>query len=199
MKLFELTGYKSHPTYQKIKQHFSRDLSKYGDRERRLLSFKDKLIEQGFTYHGMGQGGIVFEKEGYPWVFKLFTHDQAYLDFLNFAKQNQDNPLMPRIKGNLIKFDNQTYCVRLEKLERIPRNETSDLTTITTRISDYRDLKELFQYGPREYGVLSSKFPEVLQTITSLLLTYPNHALDLHGGNIMRRSNGSWVLIDPIA
>ena len=125
MKLKELTGYKDNPIYKQAKQDVGDvnpdDMYSSDDEEQEPFNkFYAYLQQHGFERLGYGTWSNAYEKPGYPWIFKLFKDDPAYLWYYKFCKANQNNPHVPRIKGNLIKISNDTFCVRMEKLDPWP-------------------------------------------------------------------------------
>lgn len=125
MRIDELTGYKDNPIYKQAKQDVGdvdpENMYNDDDEEQEPFNKFFRFIEQhGFERLGHGTWSNAYEKPGYPWVFKLFKDDPAYLWYYKFCKANQNNPHVPKIKGGLIKISNDTFCVRMEKLEPWP-------------------------------------------------------------------------------
>lgn len=155
--------------------------------------FVFELEELGFKRLGRGAYGIVFEKPGYPWVFKVFDTDAGYLAYLNFAKEHQNLSAVPRIKGKYIRINDSTYAVRMEKLYPVNENEYQNLI---------KSLRKLFRnVYDEEYkdvmAELETEWPdisEVLKLLPSLGIRY----VDLHNENIMKRADGSLVITDPL-
>lgn len=127
------------------------------------------MSEFGFKLIGSGKYGSVFEKDNYPYVIKVFMRDVAYIKWLDYCKRNQDNPYIPKIKGKAVKVGNLFYAIRLEKL--LPGNTS------------------FFDIEGREDDKSAMAVVDYI---------YDNQRLmDMHDGNIMRRSNGHPVIIDP--
>ena len=55
---------------------------------------------------------------------------QPYIKYFNYAKRNQNNPNIPRIKGSYIRIGNDAYVVRLEKLQEISGEQYKKLEKI---------------------------------------------------------------------
>ena len=127
MNLRELTGYKQHPAFQTAKLTFHDKLDPSDDyygakdlRSSQLRAWSRFMRQHGFEQLGSsGAYGGAYSNRDYPWVFKIFTSDPAYLAFFKYAKQHQNNPNLPQIKGNVIKINDDTFAVRIEKLHPI--------------------------------------------------------------------------------
>ena len=125
MKLNELTGYKSNQLYQDAKNNFKNqppsDTSMKLDYNRydQFIKWNNYMIAHGFKHLGEGNFASVYEHPSYPWVFKVFKNDSGYMHFFQYAKANQNNPNLPKIKGNFIKINDNTFAIRLEKLKPI--------------------------------------------------------------------------------
>lgn len=155
--------------------------------------FVFELEELGFTRLGRGAYGVVFEKPGYPWVFKVFNNDPGYFTYLNFARNNQNLSAVPKIKGKFIRINDNTYAVRMEKLYPVNRDELHNLL---------ETLRQFFKTDdPVGYqdqiDKLNEEYPDiaaVMERLTKLGKFY----IDLHEENIMQREDGSLVITDPL-
>lgn len=120
MKVNELKGYKTDPIYQMAKSTFANNdtvvFDKSSYRGNNLKKFTEFLLQAGFRLVGKGSFAAVYEKPNYPWLFKLFNQDSAYEQYIRWAIKNQDNPHVPKIKGGIIKINDQTHAIRMEKL-----------------------------------------------------------------------------------
>jgi hypothetical protein len=209
MRIDELTGYKQNQIYNKAKTLMSpasiatamadmRSTEGYSSiksvRNALLNKFMAFLNEHGFVKLGMGTFGLVFEKPGYPWVFKIFNDDRAYMDYIKYATAHQANPNVPKIKGNLIKIDKYTYAIRIEKLtpfKPAPENDSEhDLHRLLLILCDWRSCY------PDAKKFVEDKFPGIYSIIMDLS-NDGNWLLDLHEDNIMLRGNTP-VLVDPV-
>jgi hypothetical protein len=198
MRIRELTGYKSNILYQKAKEIFSPS-QKDVKLDIQFDQWTEIMSQNGFTHLGSGSFGSVYEKDGYPWVFKIFKADPAYLKFFKFARRNQNNPNLPKIKGGLIQINNETFAVRIEKLREITRNEFLKVDEIVNTfidiIADERTPDEL---EPDEYTMFKQHY-NLYEIVYALWNsdTFKHTILDIHGGNIMMRGNTP-VLSDPV-
>ena len=195
MKLSELTGYKSNPVYQDIRQNFAGLTSQTPSKTRlRILEeFERKLIEHGFKSHGMGAYGIVFSQADYPWVFKIFSNDPGYLSFLRYAKRKQDNPYIPKIKGHWREIVPGTFVVRLEKLTPIKRKDYADFIERVVFLTSHADIVQ----NRKEMQEVERMFPGIVHTLDDIIQLPGRHEFDLHSGNFMLRG-GQLVIADPL-
>ena len=196
MKINELTGYKSNDLYNKAKEVFGSDI-----RDKPLYlsldEWEDIMKQYGFKHLGTGNYGSVYERSGYPWVFKIFTYDKAYFDFLNYARRNQRNPHIPKIKGRYIRINKNTYAVRLEKLRPISDTEFKKISEVLNKIdmilnnSDSDPTPDEVQFIKNNMNLY-----ELMMTLTKTD-TFMDYGVDLHQSNIMMRGNTP-VLADPV-
>ena len=198
MKINELTGYKNNEIYNKAKDIFGSDIR--GKPIYVSLDEWQALMHQyGFNHLGTGNYGSVYEKPGYPWVFKLFTYDDAYYAFLQYVRKNQNNPNLPKMKGNIIKINDNTFAVRMEKLSEVSKNNFYEyqaaLYTMAEVIQYDINVKDMDQ----EERDTIKQYPGFLKFITDWVRNsmINKYELDIHEGNIMMRGNVP-VLIDPL-
>ena len=194
MRINELTPYRTHPVYKKAREVFDDPADGWAMKTRRkakLEQFTAFLEEHGFVKLGQGSFGAVFEKPGYPWMFKIFNKDPAYLHFLKYVMTHQKNPNLPKIKGGIIKINDATYAVRIEKLKPIPLG--SEPATQLVRILHVID----------SYGDLSDSQVEWIEKtvpgVHEFFMTFPldGYEYDIHYENIMMRGN-TVVIADPL-
>ena len=195
MLINELVGYKENPIYQKAISTFKSGPYDHIDtefkREKKLSMFTDELKKHRFIHLGSGSFGAVFEKPGYPWLFKIFNTDPAYLFFLKWAIAHQDNPHVPKIKGKIIKINRDTYAVRLEKLRPCDMEDEilNELDNIIYRYLKYNKLSS------DDKNWIESNCPKILEIIDAMRKS--GYQLDLKSDNIMMRGDVP-VVTDPI-
>jgi hypothetical protein len=106
---------------------------------------------------------------------------------------------MPKFKGNIMKINDKTFVVRIEKLYRLERNdENNSMLGITASIQGQDDIEFYAQHEPSRLEMLKNNYPDMYSLMIDLLHKFPNHTLDMHRGNIMQRENGDIVVIDPL-
>ena len=200
MRIDELIGYKENPIYKQAQTLFDPNNVDYdnynGNRSRRvnkLKNFKIFLEDHGFTLLGSGSFGAVFEKPGYPWVFKIFHQDDAYMTFLKYAITHQSNPNLPKINGKILKINDSTYAIRMEKLTSFVsgKQQSEDTLILNDVLERYRFRAE----NKKDESWLNTTYPGIANALRDLMKT--DWHLDLHDENIMMRGNVP-VLIDPI-
>lgn len=173
---------------------------------------------------GSGKYATVYWHPKWPYVLKTFTKDDMFLKFARFAYKNPYPPF-PKFYGppkKVVPFytreqrDKEIYIVRIEKLEPLTDDEFLALNEADYKLTRYffykipgnihgmfedeirKEMVELEKYVsnlPREiYNVLVGKnmLEEVMKKEEWA------GAPDWHKGNIMKRANEEYVLIDPV-
>ena len=192
MRISELIGYKQNPAYAAAKElgnynfdDFPNITSYQQNVENRVKTFIKEIEKLGYKLEHIGWGvySNVFKRSGDPYVIKIFTDDHAYLKYVAYCLQHQDNPHVPKFRGKLIKITPNTYAVRLEQLRNF--RKTQSLTDVI-----YHDITE----KPKTWGNLSkdphikSYSPQLSQLFTDLSGIFgDNYYPDMHSGNIMMR------------
>ncbi len=200
MKLNDLfeRHYRTIPAYQTAKAAFepTTDPTLTPQKRRQagdtaLDKFNDYMADNGFTKLGQGAFGAVYEKPGYPWVFKLFANDAAYLAWINYVAKNQSNEHVPKLKGKPFRINDKVFAVRMEKLSPMPGYDNPLLDNIAYG-GITKDAKEKF----KELG-----HPDLIPVMDAIYAM--SHDLtkdwrvDMHGGNILMRGDTP-VITDPL-
>ena len=199
MLVNELVGYKSNPIYQKAKSTFVKksnktsQLGRLPKRTQQIKEFTSELEKYGFKQIGSGMFSAVFKKAGYPWLFKIFHRDPAYLEFLKWAILHQDNPHVPKIKGKLIKINEDTYAVRMEPLRKLILGNNLRLTKMYYTLEKYIGSHDPLSSNDKIW--LKQNFPKMIELIEALQKS--KYHIDIHSGNMMMRG-GIPVIIDPL-
>lgn len=198
MKLNDLfeRHYRTLPAYQAAKDAFA-GVGRT-DHYSAMRKFKQFMQDNGFIHLGGGAFGEVYEKPGYPWVFKVFHGDPAYLDFLRFCISHQSNPHVPKVKGQPFRIDDKTYAIRIEKLQ--PWSSHFEVQT-----DSHMGLQDFLRWWnptvtPEQIEFLKKhNAPGLVEVLTGLadLCRSKNYRLDLHAGNTMRRGS-TLVIADPL-
>ena len=159
-----------------------------------LEKFNNYMYENGFEKLGQGAFGAVYEKPGYPWVFKLFANDAAYLAWINYVVNHQSNEHVPKIKGKPFRITDGVFAVRMEKLSRMPDTWWDDplLDKVVYGGITSQNKEELKELGHED-------LIDVLSAIHHLAHGNPNNDwnTDMHGGNILMRGDIP-VITDPL-
>ena len=154
--------------------------------------FKFELEELGFEELGSGGFGIVFERPGYPWVFKVFNNDPGYLAYLNYVINHQNLSAVPKIKGRPIRINKNTYAIRIEPLDALSGGLVGKLanTPVGLTSSEYTDFVKR----------IAKQWPDVAKVLADLpgIIGKSRLYLDLHDANIMQRADGTPVITDPL-
>ena len=112
MRIDELTPYKNTELYKAVAPLMNdpiRDI---------YLALKDMGYVKKEELLCSGIFGAVFKRKNDPYVIKLFEKDRYYLKYLQYIRQHQDNPHVPKIRGKIMKpyKDAELYMVRMEEL-----------------------------------------------------------------------------------
>lgn len=138
------------------------------------------MIKYGFKKFGGGKYASVFGSTKYPFIIKVFMKDAAFLQWMKWAIKNQSNPYTPKMRGGVIKLSDVFFALRMEKLEKV----TSENWNMFSRNMT------LFQQNPSMVKDANLR--------AALTFCFKNEKLlDLHSDNVMQRSNGQVVIIDP--
>lgn len=212
MKIRELTGYNNHPMMQKARTTFQNkpeDLNRLDPNVSSLqylpyyqiMQFNKYLSDHGFKQLGAGAFAGVWEHPDHPWVFKIFKGDEAYFTYYNYCKQHRNNPNVPRIKGHPIKINNDTYAIRMEKLDPIDQTLFKEMDNIIATYEKYA-LGVSKKQGAEVIGQINSKIAEYKHTYPGIckiieMIYASGYRPDLHFNNIMQRGNVP-VITDPM-
>lgn len=147
------------------------------------------MEEHGFGIIGAGINGAVYENPNYPYVIKVYRTDHAYDDWIWFSKTNPNNPYVPRVKGNVIRLNDVFNAVRLEKL--IPADQS-----IANNFVDLLENLIEAHWNPSKKEKLNDADP-YMASIAKYLRDWEGHT-DITIHNVMMRTNGDLVLIDPL-
>jgi hypothetical protein len=202
MKLKELTGYHNTPiqgVVQKAQHEFGNGKKTRYDSA--FNNFYEYIKQHGFTRVGTGSNADVYEKDGYLWLFKVFSGDPAYLSYYKYCKVNQHNPHVPRVKGGLRKLSGNTYCVQIEKLRPFPSTGMKFIQTLQTAATGLVDTNPIDDEMKDEYrrsiNQIGSKFPKLIELLEDLT-AFRNYTFDLDESNIMMRGVMP-VITDPFS
>ena len=163
-----------------VKQVDSRDQSW-------MHSLPKFLNKYGFTISGTGKYSSVFVNEKYPYALKIFMKDAAFIKWLKFCKQNQGNPLVPEIRGGLVKITDLIFAIRMEKLKPYSYHDKNN------------ELNQLFM----KVFVKFDEDEKIIKTNNKhiddifVLFQKNNNLMDLHHENMMADDAGQIKIIDP--
>ena len=191
MRVNELTGYKSNPIYDLIK---NLDSAEDINSALRNSNYKKELVDFG-TY------SVVFSHPSDPnTIIKLFSvKDTGYKKYLNFVLSNQNNPHVPKVRGRPVSvMQGRMQLIRLERLREynesnpIDYNFFSDMFYFLNYVRDYN--KDKNTPIPDSVGDLLQTYPKILQV--ALLLAENIDISDFNEYNFMFRGSVP-VIIDP--
>lgn len=168
----------------------------------------DLLSKYGYKGIGKGGRGSVYMNPNTKKVLKVFSRDSQYIKWIEFAKQHQTNPWVPKFRSNLIPLKKQgnatrtnnepsdIYGIALEQLTPMPSDSELPFI-IVVLLNNYKD--------PDWNPSVTSYFKEFKQLladpqfmeVAEFLSQHPDH-VDLATSNLMLRGN-QVVITDPLA
>ena len=191
--------------------------------ERTLEDILKDFSEKGGKVLGRGRSGIVLQHPKWKFVVKLFSQDSPYLSFVRFCLKNPrksfpvffDKPrrIIPNFKRH--KYKEYLYIVKTEKLEPISKKEFLDLQYYiyyggleVERQPDesdedfikYSDAVSLRTNTETKVKEIEDRYPSIqdfLKDYNFLMRAGIKGAPDIIQSNIMKRSEGEFVLSDP--
>jgi hypothetical protein len=140
---------------------------------------------------------------------KLSADQKMFAEWADFCQRNSDNPFLPKFSGwETFNYNGKLYLqIRTEflkpsrelgwdisQLGRALDNGVADYYTLQTNLVTDRAYKRVAK------AVGEQNVPLLLNTLLELIHKTKQkrkYNWDLHGGNIMMRSNGQPVLNDP--
>ncbi|PCJ96828.1 MAG: hypothetical protein COA52_01055 [Hyphomicrobiales bacterium] len=149
------------------------------------------FAKYAFKPIGSGKYAVVYENKKYPYIIKVFMKDTAYLKYLNWAKANQSNVFVPKIRGKVIKITDVIMAVRLEKLE-----EKSGFNKNYDSFIEAMLDPEWAIEGKLDLTAYITKHKKDLDKL-ALFISKNKKIADIHDGNILVRKDSTPVLIDP--
>ena len=164
------------------------------------------LFDKGFYSIGSGAFSNVYAKSVGGFVIKVgILKDDCHLIFSDYATQNyRKNPHLPKMKT--IKFPTKKhtgFVSIIEKLEPLDYELAYKINDIwykyRERINNPNVNASIMKYIPIKSQM--RKNLGIFRTINQIrkLTAGTKCKFDLHAANIMKRSDGTIVLIDPLA
>ena len=165
------------------------------------------LNNYGFRSLGYGSFGVVWENPKLPYVLKVFSSsDSAYIDWISVARQNKNNPHMPRfVSARLLTITPEVLAIRMEKLFPVINQEKnvvfeSDLL-LQERYNPSEQIKSVgFDTDQRNLRHYCQTHPTWLPAL-DIVKNFSNNSgyrLDFHNKNVMMRDADTLVITDPV-
>lgn len=186
---------------------------------------KSALEAKGYQYLGKGVDQTAYLEPNTGLVLKIFgtqgkkdfSPDQKmFFAWYNYCEQNKDNPLLPRFYGHdsFMWNDNRYLMIRTEPLNKTQgpiRVALDDLGWMSRSWLQHKGrsvagfVNSLQRDRPRDYALLERALggaKGVLQMVTTLdelmkIGKASGYHWDMHGGNFMRRADGTPIINDP--
>jgi hypothetical protein len=158
------------------------------------------LARGGWSIYGEGYYAQVYGRDDKDYVLKVFDYrDRGYAEFLKLVATNA-NPHFPKIIGKPIKITSGYWAVRMEKLTPAPEalqigiylstRDNGPNPRNSLQIAAHEQIMELFESQPL--------LKDALDLIIDNILHNSSIGADLHKENVMKRSDGTLVIIDPV-
>jgi hypothetical protein len=165
------------------------------------------LNNYGFKVLGYGSFGVVWENPKLPYVLKVFSaNDSAYIDWISVARQNKNNPHMPRfVSAKLLTITPEVLAIRMEKLFPVINQEKnvvfeSDML-LQERYNPSEQINSVgFDTDQRNLRYYCQTNPTWLPAL-DIVKNFSNNSgyrLDFHNKNVMMRDADTLVITDPV-
>lgn len=203
MRLHELKGYRASDELINFKD--TMDQAQGYERYDFFGDFSKYLQDKGFKVLGYGIFGIVFKHPHLDYCIKLFDGDPAYLKFVKFCLENQQNTHLPKFRGKFMNLGQGQYAVRTEVLSQLTpeQKQVAKLFEILSdEQSQWPSPQEIISVLENEKLTLAKQYlgkNKSLFFAIKEIWFLANHlrvGLDIHGGNFMNR-DGTMVIVDP--
>jgi hypothetical protein len=165
------------------------------------------LNNYGFKSLGYGSFGVVWENPKLPYVLKVFSSkDSAYIDWISVARQNKNNPHMPRfVSARLLTITPEVLAIRMEKLFPVINQEKNvvfeSAMLLQERYNPSEQIKSVgFDTDQRNLRYYCQTNPTWLPAL-DIVKNFSNNSgyrLDFHNKNVMMRDADTLVITDPV-
>jgi hypothetical protein len=191
----------------KIPIKFSRIISSY--KEGKIFDYvmEDKLKKLGWTFLDAGYYSSVYSNPKKPYILKVNGKiDSAYAQYVALIKKYK-NPHFPKISDlKLMEIDGFRYYIYLiEKLNSVPGKKDKIVRALENIMYAPRHSFAYYCRNndiPEETIYLFQQQPELINACKIIGKFRDNSknpyvSLDMHGGNIMQRNDGTLIITDP--
>lgn len=205
MRLTELVGFKGTPENIELRKQIA-SASQYFPSH--ITKFVNFLKERGFQTLGAGASATVFTHPKLDYVIKMFRDDPGYLNFINYCQNRRNISCIPKFRGKVMKIQDQTYAIRMERLTPLPK----DLEAVAWTLCGFADSvltpEDFLKNKPRglasevESWIYLKDHKEILNVIYDLRMTQDPESwswdFDISPQNLMMRGD-KIVITDPAA
>lgn len=190
----EISQFKNTFTSPQIDIRVQQQAARKNPKWKKVLT--NMMRQKGFELLGTGINGAVYENPQYPYVLKVWRNDSGYEEWLHFCMTHQSNRHVPKIKGKVIRLNRIFSVVRMEKLLPCkPSTASSGVSLRKPKGDEFIDTIENMIAMP--YGKMIENPDHDLVEIAKFMRDW-EPVSDLSHHNIMERSNGEIVIIDPL-
>lgn len=161
--------------------------------------YQERLASAGYNIIGDGYASDVYAKEGDPFVLKVFSdQDFAYKAFYKVAHSNPNNPHFPRFKGKMMRINNDSLAVRIERLTPYVGDDQT-LWDVKTLIWGFQtgNAVRLASDVDQQLIAACKAIGDAAQNVIHKHGRQRKAGIDMKRENVMMRGE-TLVLIDPI-
>lgn len=143
-------------------------------------------------------------------IIKVFSDDRAYKYYLDAITKMEDNPYVPQIGYILQVTDEHRDVWYLVSMERL-RHYDAVPAKVRKQFHNFRDFVREFVGDDRDFEttnitdvpreLVEAAVPDTLLMVMDVIKEghdAKGMGFDLHTGNVMIRSNGDFVITDPL-
>lgn len=187
------------PTYDYFNAMPRADDANYYTKKRAAFEMLQATLKRnGWTYLDEGYYSTVFSNPNKSFVLKINTKpDTGYERYVSVIKKHKNKhfPIISDMK--VVKIDHKNlYVYLIEKLTKLTSIQAmiySDFFSSIIR-RPYKSLDDIFNY---DVPTIFKTDPSLVRALRIVGQCAEDSGLDMHGGNIMQRTNGTIVITDP--
>lgn len=185
--------------------------------------FAKRLAKQGYKFLGQGVDQAAFTVPGNPkLVLKIFGYGEVgdtsghdmFFRWAKFCQKNPTNPFLPKFSGfEKVRIDDEDYIMMYQ--ERLTHNnrvgkavaylaELAETASYASRSGQTFDIKkyyddEWYQEAEQVLTPLGVNIKSLFNTLFKLvkISDAQGYDWDMHANNVMVRTNGQPVIVDP--
>jgi hypothetical protein len=207
MKITELTGIKSTPAFRAAQTFVAGDDFINVDSRPSRSNLRSAMSAAGWEPAGDGYFAEVFINPNYDYALKIFSNsDQRYAAYFRYMKEHQDNPHVPKVRGNIVKLSPGVLAARIEKLSPIDERDQFLLKYVApslrrryrSEVRPYLNPVAWILGDEQNQEFLEEKWPKLRQLYDDLWELVGEENGDFDGYQFMVRDPwGTLVWIDP--
>lgn len=164
-----------------------------------IADLEKRLRNKGWSYGDIGEHGYVMLKGDLAWKITR-SRDVGYCRYISqVASGRFSGPHVPRIRL-VLKDREGRVAVLMERLEQtIYEVYGFDSPLEHTLLSIFKHRNYVGNWSALRWYCVRYRVPLSFFAFARRLTAYASRRLDIHGGNIMLRRDGTLVVIDPMS